>query len=141
MTSADGIRKLGFRRWYERQLIESHVYLVTAFLSFILVMACLEAFNARGSGSRSLLLILLVLGAGALCMVALNRYLTMLGRAGRLAEKSVCNRCGVYGLLEVVGSGTAPDTMDPDPQSGGEILRVECRKCGNRWTIGAAGPG
>ena len=33
MTPADGIRRLGFHRWYERQLIESHVYLVTGLLS------------------------------------------------------------------------------------------------------------
>lgn len=137
MTAADGIRKLGFRRWYERQLIESHVYLVTSFLSFILVMACLEAFNARGHGAWSLLLMALVPGGGALCVVALKRYLTMLVRAGRLAEKSVCGQCGVFGLLQVVRSSTATDALGPDGGLGGEILNVECRKCGNRWTLGS----
>lgn len=140
MTAADGIRKLGFRRWYERQLIESHVYLVTSFLSFILVMACLEALNPRASGARSLLLIVLALGGGALCIVALKHYLTMLVRAGRLAEKSVCGQCGVFGLLQVVRSSTAAERLDSDAGSGGEILSVECRKCGNRWTMGSVRP-
>ena len=37
MSPADGIRKLGFRRWYERQLIESHAYFLTCFLCMIKV--------------------------------------------------------------------------------------------------------
>ena len=44
------IGRRGFRRWYERQLIESHAYLVTAFLSLILLLAGFEALDAlRGS--------------------------------------------------------------------------------------------
>jgi len=43
---AEGIRKTGFRRWYERQLIESHLYFVTAVLSLIVVGAGLEGFTA-----------------------------------------------------------------------------------------------
>jgi hypothetical protein len=39
LQSALGIRKLGFERWFERQLIESHVYFVTSFLCLILVLA------------------------------------------------------------------------------------------------------
>ena len=37
MSPADGIRQLGFRRWYERQLIESHAYFLTCFLCMIMV--------------------------------------------------------------------------------------------------------
>jgi hypothetical protein len=47
MTSAEGISKHGFRGWYERQLIEGHVYFVTWFLSLILVVACPELIDWR----------------------------------------------------------------------------------------------
>ena len=42
MELADDIRKRGFKKWYERQLIESHAYLVTCFLCMILVTALME---------------------------------------------------------------------------------------------------
>ena len=64
MNRADGIHKFGFRRWYERQLIESHAYLVTCFLSMILVAACIEIFSFRGSVSEQLMLLVLLM-AGA----------------------------------------------------------------------------
>ena len=51
---ADAIRKLGFKKWYERQLIESHVYLVTCFLCLILVVAVLEGFSFRAPGLQPL---------------------------------------------------------------------------------------
>jgi hypothetical protein len=140
MSAADGIHKLGFRRWYERQLIECHAYLVTAFLSFVLVLACLEALNARDNASVSLLLKSLVLGGGCLGAVTLRRYLRMLAQAGRLAEKSVCGRCGTYGQLQVVGSpamGAAPTQEWPDA---GEHFDVECSRCGNRWTMSLIEP-
>ena len=140
MTSADGIRKFGFRRWYERQLIESHAYLVTGFMSLILVIACMEEFSVRGSVGKALLMIVLIAGAGMLCLVTLKRYKVVLERAERLAEQSVCGQCGVYGVLRLVASrleGTAPESGG---QPADETLTVECRKCGHRWTMGSGEP-
>ena len=48
MSPAEGIAKHGFRRWYERELIEGHVYLVTCILSLMLIAACLEQIDWRG---------------------------------------------------------------------------------------------
>ena len=76
MTAADGIRKLGFRRWYERQLIESHVYLVTGFLSMIMVFACFEDFSLRAPGIKPFLMLALIMGGAVLCAVSLWRYLS-----------------------------------------------------------------
>ena len=36
MDIVEGVRKLGFRKWYERQLIEAHAWLVTGFLAWLL---------------------------------------------------------------------------------------------------------
>jgi hypothetical protein len=44
---ADGIRKHGFRKWYERELLQSHAHLVLTFLSVL----GLFAFPA-GKGRR-----------------------------------------------------------------------------------------
>ena len=134
MTSAEGISKFGFRRWYERQLIESHAYLVTGFLSLILAIACMEEFSVRGSAAKALLMIVAIAGAAVLCLAALKRYRVVLERAERLAEQSVCGQCGVYGVLRLVSSrsgGGAPGVGSE------EVMTVECRKCAHQWTMGS----
>ena len=136
MTPADGIRKFGFRRWYERQLIEGHAYLVTGFMSMVLVLACLEDANPRAGGLKPLVTLVVVVAAGVLCMVALGRYKDVLFRAEELAEQSVCKQCGVYGLLKVKGSRTAPSSVSGDIEPDVELLTVECKKCGHQWTMG-----
>lgn len=134
MSCAEGISKLGFRRWYERQLIESHAYLVTGFLSLILAIACMEEFSARGPVAKALLMTVVIAGAAVLCLAALKRYRVVLERAERLAEQSVCGQCGVYGVLRLVTS--RPVVNAPDTASAEEVLTVECRKCGHQWTMG-----
>jgi hypothetical protein len=140
MTSADGIRKFGFRRWYERQLIESHAYLVTGFMSLILAIACMEEFSVRGSVGKALLMIVLIAGAGMLCWVTLKRYKVVLERAERLAEQSVCGQCGVYGVLRLVAARSDVTGVQSDERSGEEVMTVECRKCGHRWTMSSGEP-
>ena len=45
MEPARTIARLGFRKWYERRLIEAHAWLVTALLCAIYVEAALEGLN------------------------------------------------------------------------------------------------
>ena len=126
MDLAEGIRKTGFRRWYERQLIESHVYFVTAFLSLIVVAASFEEFTTEMQTGVRVLMLALVAGGSILCVWAFGRYQFMLARAVRAAERSTCSQCTSYGALEVVrrsGPETAP------------WLRVRCRHCGHEWRI------
>jgi hypothetical protein len=49
---ASGIRRLGFRRWYERQLLESHFWLVSCILAMLLVAVCIETFRSRRARRR-----------------------------------------------------------------------------------------
>lgn len=130
MTLSDGIRKVGFRRWYERQLIECHLYLVTGLLSMLVVGACLEEFSLSTSVSRSLLIALLTAAGLAACIWSFRRYLNMLVATQRAAERSVCRKCRAYGRLELLRAGSAPPEVEPNPW-----LRVRCRKCGNEWII------
>ncbi len=48
MEPAAGIGKLGFSRWYERELIEGHAWLITCFLCMLAIAACVESMSFRG---------------------------------------------------------------------------------------------
>ena len=137
MELAEGIRKIGFRRWYERQLIESHLYLVSWFLSLIMVMACLEGFSFRAPGWEALLRLAAMIGGGAICIRSLARYTAMLGLAERAAERSICGKCAAYGLLEVTGARVLARSalVKEDARLAPPALAVRCRKCGHEWTI------
>jgi len=65
LEPAAAIRKLGFKRWFERELIESHVYLVTCFLCLVLVVALFEQLGARTGGfERALMYAAMLAGGG-----------------------------------------------------------------------------
>jgi hypothetical protein len=135
VSRAEGIRKLGFRRWYERQLIEGHAYLVTCFLSMIMVAACVETFSLRGPGLQPLIMLGLLVGGGIVCIVSWRRYFVVLVRAEHTGEQSTCSACRTYGRFQVLEPGDPSARREssvevPDPR-----LRVCCRKCGHQWTI------
>jgi len=132
MELSQGIRKIGFRRWYERQLIESHLYLISGILCLFMSMACLEGFSLRAPGWESLLRFFAMIGGAAVCLWTLRRYLMMLGVAEHAAERSVCEKCAVYKGLEL--SATA---SHPAAAAEGVIapVRVRCRQCRHEWTI------
>ena len=46
------IERHGFRRWYERQLIESHAYLALGFVALILLLSGLELLSSAEAGIR-----------------------------------------------------------------------------------------
>lgn len=135
MSPAKRIEKLGFRRWYERELIEGHAYLVTGFLSFILIAVFLEEIDWRGSfGHVAYMLAVIVIGIAA-CTIAVRRYGFLLARAERLGGQSSCTRCGAYGVLQVLAAGD--ETRSPGflAMSDNAWIRVRCRKCGHEWRM------
>lgn len=136
MDTAEKIRKLGFRRWYERQLIESHAYLVTCFLGMILVACALELSGFRALSLDTLLKLCLACVGAGLSIVAWQRYKTIMFRAERMADGATCAKCGVYGAFTVLRFGTAPEESDAQDSAPEEVwLKVKCRKCTNEWTI------
>lgn len=134
MDLASGIRTIGFRRWYERQLIVCHLYLVVGLLSMLAVLASIEAFSPQAPGWERLKLLALIVGGGIACIVSLVRYKDMLTGAQRAAEHSICGSCSAYGVLEVVRSGITHAEALPQAKAV-PWVRVRCRKCGNEWTI------
>jgi len=137
MELAEGIRKKGFRGWYERQLIEAHLFLISGFLCLIMVIASLEEFSLRTPAWETLLRFTAMLGGSAVCLWALKRYLVMLDFAEYAAERSVCEKCADYGGLDLSGAAAsrAPE-QDEDGERSAVPVGVRCRKCGHQWTIG-----
>jgi len=133
MVLSEGIRKIGFRRWYERQLIESHLYLVSSFLCLIAVIAALEGFSFREPGWEPMLRIVVILGGSIACFWTLQRYMSMLHYAQYTAERSVCGRCSAYGRLELCSVTAA--VPEDSPREAEESVAVRCSKCGHRWTL------
>lgn len=130
MPLDDALRQRGFRRWYERQLVESHAWLVTGFLALIMMAVALEVIEFRSSAAN-LLFLATVAGAGGLvCVFAWRRFNETLFRAEALAEQAVCASCGTYGRFEVVSAHDSPDTVS------GRIVQVRCRQCAHLWQLG-----
>jgi hypothetical protein len=137
MELAEGIKKIGFRRWYERQLIESHAYLVTGLLSSFLLLGSIESLSPRAPGWEPLVLLALVLGAGVLASWAVYRYLAILSYAEHVGGHSTCGNCSAYGIIEVTGA-RARARLEEEKEgdaSAPSALGVRCRKCGHEWTI------
>lgn len=137
MSVATRIRKLGFRRWHERQLIEAHASLVTAFLAIIVVAVCLDQFRWRDGGFKPLILLVLIVAGIVLCFKTVTFYFETLFRAEHYAVQAVCGECKTYGLIEVVAS-SASGTQGAEDDAGADWLKVRCKKCGHEWTMTAA---
>jgi hypothetical protein len=134
VSVAQNIRKLGFRRWHEHQLIEAHASLVTAFLSVIVVAVCLDQLQWRDAGLKPLILLIVIIVGIVLCFKTVTFYFKALFRAEHFAMQAVCDACKVYGLLDVIA--TAPDQSQHTADAiADDWLHVRCRKCGHGWTM------
>ena len=124
MRLAEGIRRHGFRKWYERELLQSHGHLALTFLCMVGVFGALE--SARGVATWVERID--DMGAAALCIGvgvwALRRYLFLLGHAELVASQAHCAQCSTYGRLELIES-----------DGSGEHVQVRCRHCDHVWRI------
>ena len=126
MPAIAAIRTLGLSRWYERQLIESHAYLVTGFLCLIALFAGLEQLSGA-VGWRLFSAIALVVAAAMVCLMAVRRYLLMLAYAEHIAEQGRCGHCG-HRRIAVLDAGG-----DRGCELGDAWLKVRCHKCSHQW--------
>jgi len=81
MDTVETIRRIGFKRWYERQLVEGHGWLVTVFLALIAVASCIEVVSFKDGLSQALLTSAFAVGCVALGIHAWQRYLVTMTRA------------------------------------------------------------
>lgn len=126
MKLADGIRKHGFRTWYERELLQSHAHLALSSCCLIGVFAAFEAaskFNSLADQITDFIAVLICAGLG---QWALRRYLYLLSHAEAVAHQADCPQCATYGRLELL------------PAAGVDgAVAVRCRKCGHARHINA----
>lgn len=120
---AEGVSRVGFRKWYERQLLSCHAHMLLCFLSVIALLASMEAFR-DGSINEKMADMLFVVVCAGVGLWALRRYLFLLMRAEGIANQANCPDCGEYGRFTVV----ATNRDDCETQ-------VRCRKCGRKWVI------
>jgi Zn ribbon nucleic-acid-binding protein len=121
---ADGIRKHGFRKWYERELLQSHAHLVLAILCMIGIFAGVEALRGTRDWTEQAVDIVSILACAAIGVWALRRYLYFLKHAEATAHQADCPHCKAYGRF----------TLEAEDGREG-TLRVCCRKCSHHWTI------
>ena len=135
MRVVNDIRRLGFRRWYERQLMESFGYLVVAFIAFILVGAGVEWMAQDHPWTTWLLITLLAAGAALVTYVGWRRFTVVLARAELFAQAAACPQCTTWGKFAVI---SAESESDDAPIEAGRPhwVRVKCKKCGHDWRLG-----
>ncbi|RYF14564.1 MAG: hypothetical protein EOO30_17740 [Comamonadaceae bacterium] len=118
---AEHFKRIGFRKWYERQLLSSHAHMVLAFLSVIAVVGAMEAFRTS-EGDTQLANVLFVVLCAAIGAWAMRRYAFLLMRAEQAANQASCPDCGDYGRFHVVGHRPRLQEID-----------VRCSRCSRGW--------
>jgi formate dehydrogenase maturation protein FdhE len=124
-TLAQDIRRLGFRKWYERQLIDAHLSLITCVLCMVLAAALLEGLEFDEGLAKAATTLGTVFAAGIVAWFAWARYRDVVSRAEYYGGQSVCATCKTYARFEVVDAADDGDTW----------LRVRCRKCASEWLL------
>lgn len=124
MNLDDGIRRMGFRKWYERELLKSHAHLTLTFLCAVAVFAALEAAMNFRSLQDQLIDAAAILVAAAIGVWALRRYLYLLMHAEHVANQADCPQCGTYARFKLVDGARTTDGVT-----------VCCRECTHMWSI------
>jgi predicted Zn finger-like uncharacterized protein len=124
MKLAEGIRKHGFRKWYERELLQSHAHMLLLLFCTLGLLMAFEGSSRSHPLSEQLTDLATVLMCTATGLWALRRYLYLLSHAESVANQADCPQCGTYGRMDLLQSDAA-----------GDEVQVRCRKCGHAWHI------
>ena len=128
------IERYGFRRWYERQLIESHAYLALGFIALIVLLSGMELLRDTQAGMRYLIVLSAAAAGGTLTLVAWRRFGALLRRAEHFAEAATCPQCKLWGKFKVVAQ--EPSSADDPPEAGRpHWLSVRCTRCEAIWKL------
>ncbi|MFC5607061.1 hypothetical protein [Variovorax soli] len=122
------IQRVGFRKWYERELLQCHGHLVLLLLCFVGLLGGIELLGSHGSLQVRLAALACVVASAIVGHRALRRYLLMLGHAQHMAEQASCPVCGTYARWDIEDE----QAQEGAPQS---RLHVRCRHCASTWNI------
>ena len=134
MQLANGIRRHGFKKWYERELLRGHAHLVVLIFCCLGLMMALEGatrFRSTADQLFDLMAVVVCTGAG---LWALRRYLTLLLRAESIAHQADCPHCKAYGRLELAASPSLASAAQTSATQAQQVA-VRCRACGHEWPI------
>ncbi len=124
MTLAQGIRTVGFRKWYERRLLAGHAHMALVLLGVIGMMMAMEAASRFALPLERAWDWAVAVACGGGSLWALRRYLFLLMQAEVAANQANCPACATYGRLDLLQSNAE-----------GDCVRVRCRHCAHSWTI------
>jgi hypothetical protein len=124
LSTGERMRQIGFRKWYERQLMLSHAHLVLLLLAVLALLGGVEAFSRSKPWTDQILIAACVLAGIAISVLALRRYLFLLNHAEWVADQAVCRQCERYALWDLTAE-----------EHGGRRLNVRCRHCRHEWQI------
>lgn len=124
---ADGIQRVGFRKWYERELLSSHAHMALALIAAVAMMASFEAYRGASVGEK-LMNTVFVLVCAAIALWSMRRYLYLLMHAEEMANQANCGQCQAYGLLKL------QDVQDRR-LAAQHLVPVCCKRCGFQWNL------
>jgi len=124
MSAARTIRRVGFRKWYERELLQSHANLVLVLFASIGLLAGFEIYDRNAPPLDQLQVLGSILASVLVGVFALRRYLYLLSHAEFVADQAICQRCDAYGRFDLLEERNDPAR-----------LRVRCRGCEHVWEI------
>ncbi len=132
------IGQLGFQRWYQRQLRESHLWLVAAFVCLILLTIGFELFSSRERIVTVLVTMVMIVCGVSIAWVAFRKYSRSILLARSMGEIAVCPPCGYPSFSvvrrEIPGVNNMPTRIAHDLNRDG--LLVSCRRCHHKWRWG-----
>ena len=120
MEPARSIARLGFRKWYERQLMEAYAWLLTALLCALVVALCLELIDFGGQALVWAGTAGAAYFAGLIVVHGMQRFLQLMRLAHHIGEQSTCTAC----------RNQAFDVVSEAPR-----MSVRCRNCAHQWTF------
>ena len=124
MGLAEGIRRHGFRKWYERQLMQSHLHMLLLVFCAVGLLGAFEVYSRKAPLSDQLSVAASVAACVAVGIWAMRRYLYMLMHAEHVANQAVCAHCKAYGRLDLLQF-----------DAGHQRVKVCCQRCGYAWPI------
>ncbi len=122
-------RARGYRRWYERQLLQGHGWLILLILAMVAATIGGEVARLGRDWLASIVDLALIFGCLCVVWIAWRRYVHAMVLAESIARQARCPRCEGYGF-RTASARIAGE--DPDGQGG---IEVHCIRCPARWTV------
>ncbi len=124
-TFEQKLRRHGFRKWYERQLINGHLSLITCVLCMVLMAVLIEDLEFDEGIFKAATKLVTLFATGLVGWFAFTRYRDVLTHAEYYGNQAICSACKEYARLEVIDASADGETW----------VRVRCRKCAHEWLL------